>query len=99
MTVDNFLTIMNDLGYSDIKNTWIDTPNIIRINFTSNGAYYRETPGLAKYYFDKDHGLLYKAKFLNGEEMGVCAIVDIKEVASIETRNAYSAYMFTGNAT
>lgn len=99
MTVDNFLSIIDDLGYNDVVNNWIDMPNIIRINFTTNGAYYRETPGIAKYYFNEDNGLLFKAKFLNGTELGVCAIVDIKEIVSIETRNAYSAYMFTGNNT
>ena len=100
MTHDAFITIMSGLGYSEIASKWIRLSNIARINLTSNTTLHREETNdlLAYYYYDDDHNLLYKAAVNpDGSVIGVTMILDISEITSIETRNAMSASLFTGN--
>lgn len=99
MTKTAFTRVMSDLGYSQISSKWIRLPNIARINLTTNATVYREETKdvLAYYYFNEDQNLLYKALTNpDGAVIGVTLILDVSQITSIETRNAMSASMFSG---
>lgn len=92
----NVKTIFTDMGYGDITSSWIELPEIARINLTNNSSIWRETSGLAFYTLNANKGLLFK-KVMNGSnELGVSAIVDANIIIGVETRNAFSASQFAG---
>ena len=100
MTSTAFKYTMKKLGYGDITSKWIRLPNIARINLTTNNSLFREESDiLAYYYFNESKNLLYKAAVNpDGSVIGVTMILDVGEVTSVETRNAMSASMFSGNS-
>ena len=110
MTSKCFKNIMQALGYCgnssnsgklNITETWIRLSNIARINLTTNNSLYREEHSdlTAYYYYDEDLNLLFKAAVNpDGSVIGVTMILDVSQITSIETRNAMSASMFSGNS-
>ena len=88
MTTSTCKLIFSNLGYSDIIDKFIETPNVSRIVLASNAISYREP--IVKYRLDTTNELLYKAAYdEQGNELGVCAIIPVSEILAIETRNIY----------